>query len=130
MDPTDAFKYPIPVYCLAHRYYLFRVDHITDLRRNHSILGVLIGTLPQSPQQNIFQGLPLELMAEEAALLVETGLAYIVDDVSAHRNNLKNVSENIKAAYVKDLEDQGRLASLQSAKRAEATTEKAARTRS
>lgn len=36
--------------------------------------GCLIGTLPQVPQQNVFLGLPLELMIEEAALLLEKGM--------------------------------------------------------
>ncbi|OGM42095.1 tRNA-splicing endonuclease subunit sen34 [Aspergillus bombycis] len=62
---------PIPISYIAGNYYLFSIDAVTYLRREHHICGVLIGTLPQIPQQNVFLGLPLELMPEEARLLVE-----------------------------------------------------------
>ena len=63
--------------------------------------GCLAGTLPQVPQQNVFLGLPLELMTEEAALLVERGAAYIVDDREAHKQGLKSMMERDKEAYLK-----------------------------
>jgi tRNA-splicing endonuclease subunit Sen34 len=78
---------PIPVFKVAHRYMLYDVNVVTYLRREHNISGVLIGTLPQASQQNVFLGLPLELMPEEARLLVEKKVAYIVDDVAEHRRN-------------------------------------------
>ena len=65
---------------------LYDVDVITWLRREHHILGVLSGTLPQIPQQNVFLGLPLELMPEEARLLTEKWVAYIVNDANRHHN--------------------------------------------
>lgn len=62
--------------------------------------GCLSGTLPQIPQQNVFLGLPLELMTEEAALLVEKQAAYIVDDVAAHTRGLANMSQETKTDYL------------------------------
>jgi tRNA-splicing endonuclease subunit Sen34 len=62
--------------------------------------GCLSGTLPQIPQQNVFLGLPLELMTEEAALLVEKGSAYIVDDVAAHTRGLARMQEDAKTQYL------------------------------
>lgn len=62
--------------------------------------GCLAGTLPQVPQQNVFLGLPLQLMTEEAALLVEKGAAYIVDDKEAHKDGLKSMMERDKEMYL------------------------------
>ena len=44
---------------------------VRRLRVSHHICGILIGTLPQVAQQNIFLGLPLQLLPEEVAVLVE-----------------------------------------------------------
>ena len=96
--------------------------------------GCLIGTLPQIPQQNVFLGLPLELMVEEAALLVEKGkykpverstsaieylanyvflreigAAYIVDDVAAHKTGLKNMLGLDRQRYLAQREVEMRL---------------------
>lgn len=46
--------------------------------------GVFGGTIPQNPQQNVFTGLPMELLAEEAAVLVARGVAHVVDDAAHH----------------------------------------------
>ncbi|KAK6356546.1 tRNA-splicing endonuclease subunit, variant 3 [Orbilia javanica] len=59
--------------------------------------GTLFGTLPQAQQQNIFLGLPLELMQEEARLLVDQRVAMIVDDSLAHRDAVEALSETDKA---------------------------------
>lgn len=82
---------PIPIFQVSpevERYMLYDVNIISWLRKHHNILGVLIGTIPQVPQQNVFLGLPLELLPEEARLLVADGLAYVVDDLSWHRNSI------------------------------------------
>jgi tRNA-splicing endonuclease subunit Sen34 len=106
---------PIPISLIAGRYLLFSTDAVTFLRREHHICGVLIGSLPQAPQQNVFMGLPLELMPEEVRLLVEKGLAYIVDDVRAHRQGLAHASPVKKVEYVNGLRDTGRQAALSQA---------------
>ena len=64
---------PFPISAVAKRYFLYDADIVAYIRRQYNILGVLMGTLPQVPQQNVFLGLPLELMPEEARLLVEKG---------------------------------------------------------
>ncbi|PIG86423.1 tRNA-splicing endonuclease subunit sen34 [Aspergillus arachidicola] len=84
---------PIPISYIAGNYYLFSIDAVTYLRREHHICGVLIGTLPQIPQQNVFLGLPLELMPEEARLLVEKGVACIVDEVKVQNQGMKALME-------------------------------------
>ena len=101
---------PFPISCISssvRKYFLFDIDTITWLRREHQILGVLIGSLPQHPQQNIFQGLPLELMPEETRLLVEMGIAYIVYDKEWHREGIKSSSKEQFQAIQQDLAMKG-----------------------
>lgn len=100
---------PFPVFQASskvERYLLYDINTITWLRKNHNILGVLIGTLPQIPQQNVFLGLPLELQPEEARLIVEKGLAYTVNDLDWHTKDLasKNTTqvESIRADLHRD----------------------------
>jgi len=97
---------PIPISCISGRYLLFSIDAVTYLRREHNICGVLIGTLPQIPQQNVFLGLPLELMPEEARVLVDRGVACIVDEAKAH-DGMKSLLEEDRRQYLRELESQG-----------------------
>lgn len=101
---------PIPISYISGRYLLFSIDAVTYLRREHNICGVLIGTLPQIPQQNVFLGLPLELMPEEARLLVDKGVACIVDEAKA-QDGMKALLEEDRRKYLRELESQGQHAS-------------------
>ncbi|KAM5476146.1 tRNA-splicing endonuclease subunit [Microsporum audouinii] len=103
---------PIPISLISGRYFLFSIDAVTYLRREHHICGVLVGTLPQVPQQNVFLGLPLELMPEEARLLVEKEVAYVIDDTQAHAQGVRNLSEENKRQYLNELNQNGRQVSL------------------
>ncbi|PBP20736.1 tRNA-splicing endonuclease subunit sen34 [Diplocarpon rosae] len=99
---------PIPISLIAGRYLLFDVNIVTYLRRTHHICGSLIGTLPQSPQQNLFFGLPMELMPEEAKLLVEKDVAYIIDDKQWHKDRLFNTLQGAeKQSYLESLRNTG-----------------------
>lgn len=102
----DSPTIPIPISFISGRYLLFSIDAVTYLRREHNICGVLIGTLPQIPQQNVFLGLPLELMPEEARLLVDQGVACIVDEAKAHYG-MQNLLEEDRRQYLRELESQG-----------------------
>jgi len=82
----EPFSEPIPISLIAGRYLLFDVNVVTYLRSTHHICGSMIGTIPQNPQQNVFLGLPVELMPEEAKLLVQKEVAYIVDDRAWHKS--------------------------------------------
>ena len=106
---VSAPDLPIPISQVSQkveRYLLYDINTITWLRQNHNILGVLIGTLPQIPQQNVFLGLPLELQPEEARILVEDGVAYVVNDLDWHTDGLRSKStaqiEAVKADLHKD----------------------------
>ena len=116
MAPSSGSSSPILPFPISrisgnsNNYLIFDVDTITWLRKTHHILGVLIGTLPQIPQQNLFLGLPLELQPEEARLLVETGLAYTVDDLQWHQEGLSSVPSFRIDAFKAGLQKQGRQA--------------------
>lgn len=95
-NPLPAPELPIPILRISwhvERYLLYDINVITWLRQMHNILGVLIGTLPQIPQQNVFLGLPLELQPEEARLLVEQGVAYTVNDRDWHAQDLASKTD-------------------------------------
>jgi len=124
-DNDNAPSYPIPISRLGHRYYLYDIAHITHLRITHHILGTLVGSLPQSPQQNLFLGLPLELTPEEARLLVAKGVCCIVKDVAAHRTGIAELSADERKSYRNLLQAQGREAAAQAVRRAEYKTESA-----
>ncbi|KAL2862351.1 tRNA splicing endonuclease subunit SEN34 [Aspergillus lucknowensis] len=98
---------PIPISYIAGNYFIFSVDAATFLRREHNICGILAGTLPQVPQQNVFTGLPLELMPEEARFLVEEGVACIVDEVNFQKQGMQSLVEEDCKKYLKELESQG-----------------------
>jgi len=68
--------------------------------------GCLFGTLPQAPQQNIFLGLPLELMEEEAALLVGKGAAILLDDTVTHRSAINDLSDDEKRDIKNNIDDE------------------------
>ncbi|KAF2864055.1 hypothetical protein K470DRAFT_254387 [Piedraia hortae CBS 480.64] len=68
-------------------YLVHDINSVSTLRSKHHMTGVLTGQLPQAPQQNVFSGLPLRLMPEEARYLVEKGAAHLVDDAKAHTFN-------------------------------------------
>ncbi|XP_049784503.1 tRNA-splicing endonuclease subunit Sen34 isoform X2 [Schistocerca cancellata] len=55
--------------------FVWNADDWLTLREQHRIIGNLIGCLPHMPRQETFLGLPLELLPEEATLLVEKKIA-------------------------------------------------------
>lgn len=75
---------PIPLIVAQRTAYVWNVDDIATLRTDHQICGVLSGTLPHLSQQNVFLGVPLILMPEEAVYLVEKQGAVFVNDCQGH----------------------------------------------
>ena len=118
-------KLPIPIFRVSsglERYMLYDVNIVIWLRRTHNILGVLVGTLPQAPQQNVFLGLPLQLMPEEARFLVEMRIAHIVYDNEWHTETLSTLTEQQRDGYKFEITKMG----IEAAKSAD--REKAERT--
>ncbi|TKA61068.1 hypothetical protein B0A55_11686 [Friedmanniomyces simplex] len=116
-----AVTEPFPIFTLAHRYLLYDIATISHIRAHHNVPGVLIGLLPQAPQQNVFSGIPLELMPEEARLLCEKGVAYIVDDVRAHKQGFldRQMGEEERRVFREGLRRQGVVAARQVRDKAE-----------
>lgn len=102
-DSYEAVSEPVPISKIGERYLLFDVNVVTYLRRAHHICGCLMGSLPQIPQQNVFLGLPVELMPEEAKVLVELEVAYIVDDTAWHANRFTTFEGEDKKKYLDSL---------------------------
>ncbi|PYI01910.1 tRNA-splicing endonuclease subunit sen34 [Aspergillus sclerotiicarbonarius CBS 121057] len=121
----DEPTLPIPISYIAGSYFLFSIDAVTYVRREHHICGVLSGTLPQIPQQNVFLGLPLKLMPEEARLLVEKGVACIVDEVKVQKDGMRSLMEEDRKKYLRELESQGQHAMRLQTDRKEQQREKA-----
>lgn len=48
------------------------------LRRDHRIVGELIGCLPKKPRQEVLCGLPLLLQSEEVSFLLEKNIARLI----------------------------------------------------
>lgn len=90
------------------RYLVFDVKDVAILRREHCICAVFVGTTPQNPNQNVFSGLPIELLPEEAKLLVDKGAAYIVDDAVSHLTQLSNMDATTRQAYLQSLKTRQR----------------------
>ena len=85
---------------IAGRYLVFDPEDVAVLRRQFNTNGVLVGTLPQQPTQNIFLGVPAEIRPEEAQALVAKGCARVVDNVAAHRAVLNSGD---RTAYIESL---------------------------
>ena len=110
MAPASVLKpirEPFPISQIAGRYLLFDVDVITHCRRAHNICGLLVGTIPNLSQQNVFLGIPLELMPDEARVLVENGAAYIADDVKTHSTRFMDMSRGERLRYLEEIDRQG-----------------------
>lgn len=95
---------------IAGRYLVFDLQDVVHLRRHHNICAVFVGTMPQNPTQNIFMGLPVELLAEEASVLVSKGAAYVADDAVEHLSRLSAMDEASRRAYLQSLKTQRRKA--------------------
>jgi tRNA-splicing endonuclease subunit Sen34 len=110
MAPSAAqntVEEPFPISRVADRYLLFNIDVISHCRRNHNICGMLVGTIPNLSQQNVFLGIPVELMPEEARVLVEKGAAYIVDDAEAHKKAFKDMSREDRLKWLEEMDRRG-----------------------
>lgn len=102
MSPSSVSE-PVAISLIAGRYLLFDINIVTHLRRTYHICGVLTGTIPQIPQQNLFLGLPVELLPEEAKVLVDKQIAYIVEDTLWHKQNFSSLRGVDRKKYLESL---------------------------
>ncbi|EOA86990.1 tRNA-splicing endonuclease subunit [Exserohilum turcicum] len=123
----NSIKEPFPISLVGGRYLLFDVDVIAHCRRAHNICGLLVGTIPNLSQQNVFLGVPLELMPEEARVLVDKGAAYIVDDAQFHEENFAQMSREDRLKYMAEMDKRGEEVAKEQREAAERRKEKALR---
>lgn len=57
------------------------------LLRGYGVVGSFTGTLAQFPQQNVFLGLPVQLLPEEVVFLLRRGWGVVVDETSSYRGS-------------------------------------------
>ncbi|PWN22266.1 hypothetical protein BCV69DRAFT_281272 [Microstroma glucosiphilum] len=103
---TSAPRRLIPISHLDDHFYVWSASDVLHLRSHHRIIGILTGSLPLLPQQNAYLGLPLELMPEEVGLLLQRGVAVLVDDAKAHVSPTKAQWEEWEAAKQEDIRRQ------------------------
>ncbi|ROJ25337.1 tRNA-splicing endonuclease subunit Sen34 [Anabarilius grahami] len=80
---------------------------VSDMRRCRSVgvIGALVGSLARQPRQNVRLGRPLELLQEEALLLVETGSAaaslHTQDcaDEEMHSKDVRQYETGLESSY-------------------------------
>lgn len=101
---ADLLVLPIAISHIEGRYLVFDINAITYLREHYRICGVFIGTLPQNPSQNVFMGLPMEIMPEEAQTLIDEAICFILDDAYAHDIALAEANRRRQRTYVKEHE--------------------------
>ncbi|WVQ79055.1 hypothetical protein IAT38_001148 [Cryptococcus sp. DSM 104549] len=68
----------IPLYLMNGVATVWDAQTAATLHCVHSVSGLRIGTLPGVAQQNGFLGLPVTLMQEETAYLVQEGIAHLI----------------------------------------------------
>jgi tRNA-splicing endonuclease subunit Sen34 len=95
---------------IAGRYLVFDIEDAMYIRRHHGICGVLVGTLPQNPTQNLFLGMPIEVYPEDVQLLLAQGVAYLADSPAAQLAQLKDMDADRRKAYVQSIQAQRRQA--------------------
>ena len=98
---------PFPISFVNGQYLIFDVDIVTQLRKEHNICGVLVGTIPHISNQNVFFGLPLQLMPEETRVLVESGHAFIADDANNHQIMMSTVRPDEISRFKEILKKKG-----------------------
>ncbi|CAH2039632.1 unnamed protein product, partial [Iphiclides podalirius] len=86
--------------------YVWNVDDWHSLRTKNRICGSLIGSIPSFPRQNDFQGLPMALMSEEAALLVELGICNLCVTENINEEPSDGEKQFIKSLEQKILQQQ------------------------
>ncbi|WRT65530.1 uncharacterized protein IL334_002475 [Kwoniella shivajii] len=140
----------IPLYLVNGVATVWDAQVAATLHCIHNVSGIRAGTLPGVSQQNGFLGLPVTLMREETAYLVQQGIAHLVplpsfptipstDEIAQHtQNRIKKIQrleslaraaeEEKKALSAEAFEKGGEKARLKREARAKAKAEKAAST--
>jgi len=77
------------------------------LRRDHRIIGELIGSFPKLTRQEIFLGLPLLLLPEEVTLLLEKKIACLIECTSLKTQPDESLNQRFQEYRDKLFQEQG-----------------------
>uniref|UniRef100_A0A0B7A9J9 tRNA-splicing endonuclease subunit SEN34 n=1 Tax=Arion vulgaris TaxID=1028688 RepID=A0A0B7A9J9_9EUPU len=94
----------INIFSCHGAFFLWNADDVQMLREECRIVGKLTGSLPRAPRQNSHLGLPLQLMPEEAKLLVDIDAAVVIEEsqVSAKTLSIREAAlQNVRATNYK-----------------------------
>ena len=72
------------------------------LLRSYGVIGSFTGTLAQFAQQNVFLGLPVQLMAEEVVFLVRRACAVVIDESESYRASSAQERNEVDAKVQED----------------------------
>ncbi|XP_076850522.1 tRNA-splicing endonuclease subunit Sen34 [Brachyhypopomus gauderio] len=95
---------------------LWRSADVKTAREEFGVIGTLVGSLPRQPRQNTRLGRPLEILQEEARLLLETGQATALqhpdkgNEVSESEESHQNAVQLYQASLDCSYEEQCTLA--------------------
>ncbi|KAI7821956.1 hypothetical protein BC939DRAFT_504193 [Gamsiella multidivaricata] len=92
------------VYLTGSEALVWDFQDVKHLRQTHRIVGSLAGSLPLNPMQNIFQGLPLRLLPEEAHALWSKGLVDFIDESRSYGRPLDAAVSELPADSITILE--------------------------
>lgn len=76
--------------------FIWNADDWLTLRRDHRIIGELVGSFPKSTRQEVFLGLPLLLLPEEVTLLLEKKIACLVECTSLKTQPNESLSQRFQ----------------------------------
>ncbi|XP_013393098.1 tRNA-splicing endonuclease subunit Sen34 [Lingula anatina] len=70
---------PVKISLVSNKPFIWNAEDACIVLEKYRIVGALAGCLSRAPRQNIQLGLPLQLMPEEAMLLLQEGYAQLVN---------------------------------------------------
>ena len=86
--------------------FLWDKEAAMTLRKQHHIVGALVGSVPSKPRQNLMFSLPLILLPEEAKLLLDKNIAKLVESCDTHptQETVRKFQDERKASMLEQIE--------------------------
>ncbi|XP_020295203.1 tRNA-splicing endonuclease subunit Sen34 [Pseudomyrmex gracilis] len=86
--------------------FIWNADDWLRLRRDHRIIGGLIGSFAKATRQDAFSGLPLLLSPDEVTILIEKGIARLVECTSLEELPSESLKKKLQDYRDQLFEDQ------------------------
>ncbi|KAG8434077.1 hypothetical protein GDO86_012449 [Hymenochirus boettgeri] len=88
----------ILLHLLDGKVFVWKAEDVQVIREQHGLVGNLVGALVRKPRQNNRLGLPLQLLPEEARLLVEIGAASVVHSCLSNKEQQNDDNSEMVSA--------------------------------